>query len=180
MKIAFIFTSLSTAHIYDFYIFTVIYLSLQRFIWNQHSDQFPVGFFTCSSGGRALHLYCILNIWSPNCHCTNSHHLSMACSREKWMILTKKCLWVDIFHTRRLSKSLAFSQFARVISKPYSIICTIRVLIQRFCLFVSLLLCWPVCFSFIHKHSLIHLFLKTLQQNCYIYQVSINTMVLLL
>ena len=28
---------------YDFHIFTVIYSSLHRFIWNQHNDQLPVG-----------------------------------------------------------------------------------------------------------------------------------------
>ena len=39
VKIAFIFTSLSIVHT----IFTVIYSSLNRFIWNQHSDQLPVG-----------------------------------------------------------------------------------------------------------------------------------------
>ena len=27
----------------DFYIFTVIYLSLHGFIWNQHKEQLPVG-----------------------------------------------------------------------------------------------------------------------------------------
>ena len=35
--------SLSTIHIYNFHIFTVIYSSFYRFIWNQHNDQFPVG-----------------------------------------------------------------------------------------------------------------------------------------
>ena len=38
-----------------------------------------------------------------------------------------------------------------------------------------LFVCLFICFSFIHKHSLIHPFLKTLQQNHYIYRVSINT-----
>ena len=42
-KIAFIFTSLSAVHIYDFHIFTVIYSSLQGIFWNQHKDQLPVG-----------------------------------------------------------------------------------------------------------------------------------------
>ena len=35
--------SLSTIHIYNFHIFTVIYSSFYRFIWNQHNDQLPVG-----------------------------------------------------------------------------------------------------------------------------------------
>ena len=35
--------SLSTVHMYNFHIFTVIYSSFYRFIWNQHNDQFPVG-----------------------------------------------------------------------------------------------------------------------------------------
>ena len=43
MKIASTFISLSTVHIYDFHLFTVIYLLLRRFIWNQHNDQFLVG-----------------------------------------------------------------------------------------------------------------------------------------
>ena len=43
MKIASTFISLSTVHICDFHIFTVIYSSLHRFIWNQHNDQLPVG-----------------------------------------------------------------------------------------------------------------------------------------
>ena len=30
-------------HTYDFHIFTVIYSSLHRFIWDQHSDQLPIG-----------------------------------------------------------------------------------------------------------------------------------------
>ena len=41
--VTFIFTSLSVVQIYDFHIFTVIYSSLHRFIWNQHNDQLPVG-----------------------------------------------------------------------------------------------------------------------------------------
>ena len=43
VRITFIFTSLSTVHIYDFHIFTVIYSSLHGFMWNQHNDQLPVG-----------------------------------------------------------------------------------------------------------------------------------------
>ena len=35
--------SLSAVHIYDFRIFTVVCLSLHGFVWNQHSDQLPVG-----------------------------------------------------------------------------------------------------------------------------------------
>ena len=42
-KIAFIFTSLSAVQIYDFHIFTAVYSPLHGFIWNQHSDQLPVG-----------------------------------------------------------------------------------------------------------------------------------------
>ena len=42
-KIAFTFTCLSAAHIRDFHIITVIYSSLHGFIWNQHSNQLPVG-----------------------------------------------------------------------------------------------------------------------------------------
>ena len=42
-KIAFIFTSLSAVHICDFHIFKIIYSPLHGFIWNQHSDQLPVG-----------------------------------------------------------------------------------------------------------------------------------------
>ena len=30
-------------HTFDFHIFTVIYSSLHRFIWDQHSDQLPIG-----------------------------------------------------------------------------------------------------------------------------------------
>ena len=41
-KIAFIFKSLSAVHRYNFQIFTVIYSSLHRFLWNQHDDQLPV------------------------------------------------------------------------------------------------------------------------------------------
>ena len=42
-KIAIIFTSLSAIQIYDFHIFTAVYSPLHGFIWNQHSDQLPVG-----------------------------------------------------------------------------------------------------------------------------------------
>ena len=42
-KITFIFTSLSAVQIYDFHIFTAVYSPLHGFIWNQHSDQLPVG-----------------------------------------------------------------------------------------------------------------------------------------
>ena len=42
-KIAFIFTSLSALQIYDLHIFTAVYSPLHEFIWNQHSDQLPVG-----------------------------------------------------------------------------------------------------------------------------------------
>ena len=42
-KMAFIFTSSSAVHIYDFHIFTVIYSSLQGIFWNQHNEQLPVG-----------------------------------------------------------------------------------------------------------------------------------------
>ena len=42
-KIAFIITSLTAVQIYDFHIFTTAYSSLHGFIWNQHSDQLPVG-----------------------------------------------------------------------------------------------------------------------------------------
>ena len=42
-KIASIFTSLSAVQIYDFHIFTAVYSPLHGFIWNQHSDQLPVG-----------------------------------------------------------------------------------------------------------------------------------------
>ena len=38
-----IFISFSTAHIYDFHLFIVMYSSLHGFIWNQHNDQLPVG-----------------------------------------------------------------------------------------------------------------------------------------
>ena len=38
-----IITSLSAVQIYDFHIFTAVYSPLHRFIWNQHSDQLPVG-----------------------------------------------------------------------------------------------------------------------------------------
>ena len=38
-----LYESCSAVHIYDFYIFKVIYLSLHGFIWNQHNDQLPVG-----------------------------------------------------------------------------------------------------------------------------------------
>ena len=41
--ITFIFTSLSTVHIYNFHTFTVVDSSLHGFIWNQHIDQLPVG-----------------------------------------------------------------------------------------------------------------------------------------
>ena len=30
-------------HTFDFHIFIVIYSSLHRFIWDQHSDQLPIG-----------------------------------------------------------------------------------------------------------------------------------------
>ena len=33
----------TAVQIYDFHIFTAIYSPLHGFIWNQHSDQFPVG-----------------------------------------------------------------------------------------------------------------------------------------
>ena len=39
-KVAFILTSLSTVHIYDFHIFTIIYSS---WVYVKHSDQLPVG-----------------------------------------------------------------------------------------------------------------------------------------
>ena len=42
-KIAFIFTSLTAVQVYDFHIFTAVYSPLHGFIWNQHSDQLPVG-----------------------------------------------------------------------------------------------------------------------------------------
>ena len=42
-KIDFIFTSLTAVQIYDFHIFTTVYSPLHGFIWNQHSDQLPVG-----------------------------------------------------------------------------------------------------------------------------------------
>ena len=42
-EIAFIFTSLSAVQIHDFHIFTTVYSPLHGFIWNQHSDQLPVG-----------------------------------------------------------------------------------------------------------------------------------------
>ena len=38
-----IITSLSAVQIYDFHIFTAVYSPLHGFIWNQHSDQLPVG-----------------------------------------------------------------------------------------------------------------------------------------
>ena len=41
--ITFIFTSLSTVHIYNFHTFTVVDSSLHGFIWNRHTDQLPVG-----------------------------------------------------------------------------------------------------------------------------------------
>ena len=43
VRIASIFVSSTSLHIYDFHVFTVIYLPLQGFIWNQHNDQLPVG-----------------------------------------------------------------------------------------------------------------------------------------
>ena len=42
-KIAFISKSLSAVQIYDFHIFPAIYSPLHGFIWNQHSDQLPIG-----------------------------------------------------------------------------------------------------------------------------------------
>ena len=42
MKIAFIFTSLNAVLIYDFHIFTTVYWSVHRYIWNQLNDQLPV------------------------------------------------------------------------------------------------------------------------------------------
>ena len=39
---------------------------------------------------------------------------------ESWKILTRKCLLVDIFLTRRLSKSLAFCEFASVNFEPWT------------------------------------------------------------
>ena len=38
-KIVSIFTSLTAIHIYDFYIFMVIYSPLHGFIYDQHNDQ---------------------------------------------------------------------------------------------------------------------------------------------
>ena len=45
MNVEVIFTviNLYEVTLYDFYIFTVIYLSLHGFIWNQHKEQLPVG-----------------------------------------------------------------------------------------------------------------------------------------
>ena len=40
---------------------------------------------------------------------------------ETWMILTSESLLVDIFLTRRLSKSLTFREFASVNLKPWII-----------------------------------------------------------
>ena len=37
------FMSLTAFQIYDFHIFTTLYSPLPGFIWNQHSDQLPVG-----------------------------------------------------------------------------------------------------------------------------------------
>ena len=36
------FTTSSIVHMYDFYIFTVIYSLLHGFIWNKHNEHFPV------------------------------------------------------------------------------------------------------------------------------------------
>ena len=45
MNVEVIFTviNLYEVTLYDFYIFTVIYLSLHGFIWNQLKEQLPVG-----------------------------------------------------------------------------------------------------------------------------------------
>ena len=52
--ITFIFTSLSTVHIYNFHTFTVVDSSLHGFIWNRHTDQLPVNWLI-SIVGKALH-----------------------------------------------------------------------------------------------------------------------------
>ena len=46
MNVEVIFTVINLYEVtynYDFYIFTVIYLSLHGFIWNQYKEQLPVG-----------------------------------------------------------------------------------------------------------------------------------------
>lgn len=61
------------------------------------------------------------------CRCPESHqHLLHVW--ETWTILTNKCLLVDIFLTRNLSRSLAFREVAGVNFEP-SIIITITIII---------------------------------------------------
>ena len=55
---------------------------------------------------------------------------------ETWMILTRKRLLMDIFLTRRLSKSLAFCEFASVSFEPWPLDRSeAEVVFQRFLLF---------------------------------------------
>ena len=93
------------------------------------------------------------------------------------MILPNKCSQMDIFtladyqnhlHLVSLPGLYPSLQYHMHHTRPHTEVLFV-------CLFICLFICWPVCFSFIHNHSLIHPFLKTLQQNHYIYQVSINT-----
>ena len=93
------------------------------------------------------------------------------------MILPNKCLQVDIFTLAYYQNHLHLVSLPGLYPSPTV---SYAPYASSYRGFVCLFICWPVCFSFIHKHSRIHPFLKTLQQNRYIYRVSINTMVLLL
>ena len=66
-KMAFIFTSPSAVHLYDFHIFTVIYSSLQGIFWNQHNEQLPVGLLAQFK------------------HCTNSREIIGSNPTQAWI-----------------------------------------------------------------------------------------------
>ena len=77
----------STIHIYNFHIFTVIYSSFYRFIWNQHHDQLPVGLLAqlvehCTSitvvmGSNPIQAWIFFRPYFP--YCSSSVHYCKDC-----------------------------------------------------------------------------------------------------
>ena len=164
-----------SSHIWFSYIHSY-YSLLQRFIGSQHSDQLPVGFLHVAQ--VVEHCTCIayqkFGLLIPIVLTTTTYLWHVW---EKWMILPNKCLQVDIFTLAYYQNHLHLVSLPGLYPSPTV---SYAPYASSYRGFVCLFICWPVCFSFIHKHSRIHPFLKTLQQNRYIYRVSINTMVLLL
>ena len=87
-------------HTYDFHIFTVIYSSLHRFIWDQHSDQLPIGLIAQLVMGLWVQIpYRADFFFRPYFHyCSSSIHYCEDCCHI-YVFVCSSYIWFSYIHS---------------------------------------------------------------------------------